>query len=155
MARVVLDLVRTVVWPATILIAILLLRQPIGAVVARATRITVKGPGFEGQIQAATRILERNVERSARVLAGTTPGSEPGEATRAANDGEDRRVARGPDGAAAAPDDAARYEAIEQLVAESAAWGWQMARLGSTEPPQPRILWDRTGPAVLPPPAAE
>ncbi len=150
-SRIVLDFARTLIWPGLLLITILLLRQPIAALIDRATSVRIKGPGFEGQVEAVTRALERNIATTARAL--TSPQSHQGKAD-VGQGAEDRRAgapASGHEDGDQGLDETARRKAIEELLAEGAAWGWQMAQLGWDRLPSPDISWDRNGLPTLTP----
>ena len=134
------------------MITILLLRQSIAALIDRATSVRIKGPGFEGQVEAVTRTLERNIATTARAL--TSPQSQQGK-TDVGQGVEDRRAAThasGHEDGDQGLDETARRKAIEEVLAEGAAWGWQMAQLGWDRLPSPNVSWDHDGLPTLTPP---
>ncbi len=136
-AHVILDYIRTLVWPATVLAVVLVFREPIARLVGEG-KTSLKGPGFEVQAEAVTYALSQQLASAAKTL------TKPHRQRRGVN-AEERRAAGGSLEDLDPEDEAARRQAIEQLLADSAGWGWQMAVLGWTRPPTPHVIWDRDG----------
>lgn len=146
-AQVVLDYIKTLIWPAMALVVVLVFRRPIRSLIGEG-RTRVKGPGFEIKTEAATFALNSQIAASAQRL--TRPSAQQRPAR-----GEERRAAADtPAGEVDATEEAARRQAVEQLLKEAAAWGWQMARLGWSQPPVPHVTWQEDGRVQLSSPGA-
>src|SRR6266545_3004802 len=140
-ALVVLDYVRTLIWPVLLLAVLRIFYGPIARILAGANRISIKALGVEGLIEGATQALERSVDATARAL-----GPAPAPRHQTERQGEDRRAAAPtPQERTAAVDEAGRREAIERLLADAANWGWQVAQLGWERQPEITVTWDPDG----------
>jgi hypothetical protein len=141
-ARLVLDYLRTLIWPGVVVVALVLLRHPLERILDRFSKVSFKAFGVEGSVEAATRIFQRRAASAARTLTAPPPGADQATSDLEA---EDRRASAPRRGARTAADEAARREAVAELLTEAAIWGWQVAQLGQRQPPVVGVRWELDG----------
>jgi hypothetical protein len=175
--RLLLDYVRALTWPTVVAVSLWWLREPLRLKIAQLLELSAMGATARfDEREQATQELEDSLADAMEVLGPEPEPESEAPAQQDANvEGPVAEVgATAPEGKAdatpekkTAPDPALtailentardaqrrereRREAMESVIRESAAWGFDMAHLGFTTRPIPVIEWDHNGrPAIL------
>lgn len=173
--RLLLDYLRTLVWPAVVIAVLWWLREPLRSKLADLLKVSVAGASAEFyREQQVNEELTEGIQEPVQVLDGgeliarmprepkeTQPERAPSAATAVEPTVRIERKS-GADSAigvesgqpaevqeqrrATVDDERARRAAIEKIIRDSAGWGWDMARLGQFKSkPVPVIEWGDDG----------
>jgi hypothetical protein len=158
--RLLLDYLRTLVWPVVVVVVLFWLRGPIREKLHDLLEFSAAGASAKfARAKAADEALAVDIGAAAKALVLEGDPNQPapeihvddhaeGAATQPL---ETRSVRNGTSDASEVvksgdlEDEAYRRVAIEKIIRESAGWGWDMAQIGFKTRPNPIIKWHRDG----------
>lgn len=169
--KLLLEYLKVLVWPSAFVGAAFWLRVPLRSKLLGLTEVEAAGMKARFAEDQANDDLERDLQEPAALLVGSDEARADREDCADVDDADVERggelahsaggitsmvppvlttASASTDPSGRADEETRRRAALEQVIKESAAWGWQMAHLGAfRSQPEPVISWDGGQPAIL------